>query len=139
MLKTDQSGRVLKVLTVEDSPVIVARIDEMLADVKGVSFSGNIASIPQAMDYIKVHRPEVIILDIHLRSPDGKTGINLLNILKKLYPDLVIMMLTNLSDDRYRLLCREYGADYYFDKSHDFDKIPDVLTMLIQQRSGTQP
>lgn len=120
----------VKVLTVEDSQVIVERINELLKDIEGVIFLGNASSIPQAMECIKVNKPSVVILDIHLRSTDGKNGINLLNILKRLYPEITVIMLTNLADDRYKSLCKNYGADYFLDKSHDFEKIPEVLLNL---------
>jgi DNA-binding response OmpR family regulator len=48
-----------------------------------------------------------------------------------------IIMLTNLTDNRYRIMSRDAGADYFFDKSNDFDKIPDTLNQLIDgKRSG---
>jgi hypothetical protein len=42
-----------------------------------------------------------------------------------------IMMLTNFAGLHYRLQCRECGADYFLDKSNDFDKLPQIVTELL--------
>jgi DNA-binding NarL/FixJ family response regulator len=128
---------VLKVVTVEDSSIIVGRLKAMLSEVSGVEFLGNASSIPAAVELIKITRPDVAILDINLHSADRKNGIDLVTMIRPFYTSMKIIMLTNLTDNRYRIMSRDAGADYFFDKSNDFDKIPDTLNQLIDgKRSG---
>lgn len=121
---------VLKIVTVEDSSIIVDRVKEMLSDIRDVSFIGNAATIPAAMELIRTHRPDAVILDINLRSVDGRNGIDLLAMIREKYPEIKVIMLTNLTDMRYRIICRDFGADYFFDKSNEFDKIPETLNRI---------
>jgi hypothetical protein len=36
-------------------------------------------------------------------------------------------MLTNFALDQYRQKCRQLGAEYFFDKTTEFEKVLDVL------------
>lgn len=124
----------LKIVTVEDSSLIVSRMKEMLDEISGVAFAGNAESIPVALELLETVNPDVLILDINLGSRDTKNGIDLLFDIRKIYPEMKIIMLTNLTDKRYRDLCEEGGADFFFDKSNDFDRIPDTLVGIIKDR-----
>jgi DNA-binding NarL/FixJ family response regulator len=126
----------IKVLMVEDSALIVSRVETMINEIAGVEFVGSSGNVPAALELIRLAAPEVVILDINLGSHDGKNGINLLNILRQLYPDLKIIMLTNMSESRYRSLCTHYGADYFLDKSNDFDSIPEILMTLAELKKS---
>jgi DNA-binding NarL/FixJ family response regulator len=124
----------LKIVTVEDSHAIVERLKEIVTRIGGVEFQGNAETFTAAIDLIKAVRPAVVILDINLRSEDGKNGIYLLSMIRKIYPETKFIMLTNLTDIRYRDLCMDFGADYFFDKSNDFDKIPETLNQIIDMK-----
>jgi DNA-binding NarL/FixJ family response regulator len=123
---------VLTIVTVEDSAVIVDRLKRMLCDIPGIQCK-NAETVAAAMELIDATLPDVVIIDIHLRN-DDKNGIDLLSIIRKRYPGMKTMMLTNLSDLRYRILCRDAGADYFFDKSEDFDKVPETIYEIIAGR-----
>jgi DNA-binding NarL/FixJ family response regulator len=47
-----------------------------------------------------------------------------------------IIMLTNYPYIQYRRRCLEAGADFFFDKSTEFDKIPRVFEELRQSPSA---
>lgn len=121
---------ILKVITVDDSPVIAQRLKSLLSDLNEVELLGNAADIQSALTFIEEKQPHVVLLDIHLSHDKPRNGIDLLNALRKTYPVMKIIMLTNMSGDRYREICKSFGADYFFDKSADFDKIPDTLMQI---------
>jgi DNA-binding NarL/FixJ family response regulator len=125
---------VLKILTVEDSPLIAARLETMINDVDDAQFIGNATSMVKALTLIEWQRPNVLFLDIRLGGPEEKTGIDLLSVVSKKYPGITVVMLTNLSGERYRTLCEREGADFFLDKSRDFDKIPATLDQIMNQR-----
>ena len=39
----------------------------------------------------------------------------------------LVIMLTNHPTDYHRRWCREHGADFFFDKTSEFEKVLDVL------------
>ena len=128
-----ETQSILKIITVDDSPIVAERLQSMLSEVENVEFVGNARNIAAALALIDQKKPHVVVLDIHLEEdmPEAN-GIDLLISLRKKYPSLKIMMLTNLTGPHYRNACIAFGVDYFFDKSHDFDKIPGTLMEIIQ-------
>lgn len=121
----------MKILIVEDSPYIAARVRVLLSDEVNHEFIGIARNVSRAMTLINEKAPDVVILDIHL-EPDGTgyNGIDLLKTLRMQFPDIVVIMLTNFSELQYRHKCLQLGAHYFFDKSNDFDKIPETLKTI---------
>lgn len=119
----------IRAVTVDDSQVMGERMEQMLEDLSGVEFLGHAKDISTALRLIKKEKPGVVILDIHLKN-EPKNGIDLLATLKKRYPKLKIIMLTNLSEPQYKDTCLRLGADYFLDKTHEFERIPDILDLI---------
>jgi len=127
MTKTNFPHR-LKIVTVDDSPIITQRLKSILTDMENIEFLGNANNAVSALSLINKQSPNVVILDIHLADDMSQfNGIDLLIALRKRYPLMKIIMLTNLSDAQYRTRCFAFGANYFFDKSNDFDRIPEAL------------
>ena len=123
----------LKVITVEDSLIVAERMKSMLVENRAIEFLGNATSTSEALGLIAERLPHVVILDIHLRGDVRRAGgIDLLVTIRKMYPTIKIIMLTSLTDEHYRNACLSLGADYFFDKSNEFDKVPDVLRKMQQ-------
>jgi DNA-binding NarL/FixJ family response regulator len=121
----------LRILTVEDSTVIAERLKAMLTEIDNISFLGNASNIAEAIYLINQQEPDVIILDIHLKYDMPKAnGIDLLIMLKESYKNVKVIMLTNLNLPQYKKTCIELGADYFMDKSNDFEKIPELIIGL---------
>ena len=131
----------LRVVTVDDSPLIAHRIGELVSEIPGIELKGEAATIAEALSLIETEQPDVILLDIHLAKDKPRSGIDLLHIVSRMYPLIKIIMLTNQTDNSYRTMCKSSGAFMFLDKSNDFEKIPQILigiqgqgeVMLIQE------
>lgn len=110
----------IKVYIVEDSPVMVERIEAELLTVPQVELVGVTDNEEEALHDIALLKPDFLILDIMLKSGDG---INVLKKVKAEYPDITISMVTNYSTPEFIERCKKLGADFFFDKAKDFDKI----------------
>jgi DNA-binding NarL/FixJ family response regulator len=125
----------LRIMTVDDSAVVADRLQFMLQEVDRVEVLGNATNISEALHLIHQQEPNVVILDIHLKEDMLVTnGVHLLIQLRRKYPHMKIIMLTNLSGPQYRSTCMAFGADYFFDKTNDFEKIPEALKEIQLQR-----
>ena len=128
---------VLKIVTVDDSPIVAERLKEMLSEMDQVEFAGNACNTSLALELINQQNPNVIILDINLGdSMPSINGIDLLITLRRKYSKMKILMLTNLTERVYRDTCLFLGADYFFDKSNEFEKIPDTLNEILKIEIG---
>jgi len=118
----------VKVFVVEDSALVRERLVEMIRQVKGVDVVGEAASYSAAVNGILSTRPDVAILDISLA--DGN-GIDVLAHVKPRLPGLRGIMLTNYDSPQHQRASADAGAEYFLDKSVDFERIPEILEQMI--------
>lgn len=124
-MNVDKKG--LKILIVEDSLLIVKRLWSLLSDMEGVATLAHAKDGNEAILLAMQLNPDVIILDIKI---PGKSGVEVLPELKsKSYAKVI--MLTNYSDAYYKDLCLKLGAEYFLDKSNEFEKINDILLNIV--------
>jgi len=115
------------VFIVDDSPVVRDRLVQLLGEFPEVEVVGDADIAFEAIESIRRLRPHIVVLDI---SMPGGSGIYVLETIKKERPQAVVIMLTNFATDQYRRKCRQLGADYFFDKSCEFDRIPEIILQL---------
>ena len=121
--------RVVQVLIVDDSAIVRLRLAELLESVEHVAVAGQVGGVAQAIAAMRDLRPDLVILDIQM--PDGD-GIAVLAAAKLLEPAPAVMMLTNYVDAYQRLRCEAAGADFFLDKSKQFEHIPGILRGLME-------
>ncbi len=119
----------VQLFIVDDSALVRTRLRELLVEAKleHVRVVGCVGSIANAMQLIPKLRPDFVILDIKL--PDG-SGISLLKTIKRLRPTTIVAMLTNYPSDPFRQRALAAGADFFLDKSKQFEEIPAMLRQL---------
>jgi DNA-binding NarL/FixJ family response regulator len=117
----------LRIVLVDDFQILVERLKKMLNPISNLTVIGEAYSIGSAVSQVELMRPDVVIMDIQLGGSEPKNGIALINILRRTYPNLTIIVFTNFADTRYHQLCLINGADYFFDKASGADLIPDAL------------
>ena len=114
----------MKVYIVDDSKAIRERLHEMLSDIPGVETVGQSGDPFEALEAIRHCHPDAVILDIRL---PGISGIELLKKIKREQASVLVIMLTDYPYRQYRLQSMQAGADYFFHKTTEIDKIVGVL------------
>ena len=117
----------LRVFVIEDSPILLERIAEAIADQPSLILVGTADSERDALQKIRVLKPEALVVDIKLREGNG------LNVLAQLKwgdgddakPKIVVF--TNYPRQEYLRNSKQLGADYFLDKSTQFADLPRVL------------
>lgn len=120
----------MKVFIVDDSAVVCERLIGMLTELAEIEIAGQAQNAQDAIQSIRKLKPDVVILDI--RMPGGN-GIEVLKEIKKDKPAPLIIILTNYPYSQYRKKCMEGGADFFFDKSTEFQEVIEVLKKLIKE------
>ena len=121
------SNKKLTVFFADDSAFIRERLPAMLAEIPGIEVIGQAADGIEAINSVRELKPDIVILDI--RMP-GKNGMEVLQEIKKFEPAPCVIMLTNYPYPQYRKKCLDMGADYFLDKSADFDGLFTVIRQL---------
>jgi DNA-binding NarL/FixJ family response regulator len=113
------------VLIVDDSPLIMDRLTEILEDMDCVGVISKASDYGQAIKILAEEKTDIALLDIHL---PGKNGIELLQFIKAKYKHIKVIMLTNQSSIYYRDICAKEDASHFIDKSKEFENIPDIVS-----------
>lgn len=119
----------MKVLIIDDSAIIRERLVKLCATIAETVTAVEGTNVSRAMHSLKVVDPDVVILDMNLW--EGSGGIVLRNI--KSGPGIpVVIMFTSYSHPQYRQRCMDLGADFFFDKFTELDKLIHVLKTLVR-------
>ncbi|OAG28317.1 protein-glutamate methylesterase/protein-glutamine glutaminase [Thermodesulfatator autotrophicus] len=85
----------IRVLVVDDSPLVRRLISEALKADPEIELVGTASNGKEAIDKVRLLRPEVITLDIEMPVMDGLTA---LEKLKRLYPKVQVIMFSTLTE-----------------------------------------
>lgn len=116
-----------KLLIVDDSTEIREGLKRFLAELPSIDLVGEAADGESALSVIDIIKPDFVTLDIKM---PGLSGIIVLNEIKKKYPGTIVLILTNYPFDHFKQVCKNAGADYFFDKSNEFEEMIDTLQAL---------
>lgn len=121
----------MRIVIADDSTVVRQRLIRMLEDLDGIEVVGQADDLPLARNLVETLKPDVAILDI--RMPTG-SGADLVPDLKKMDPAPKVIMLTNYAYPENRKKCIDGGADFFFDKSTEFQKVVTVLKDMQREK-----
>jgi DNA-binding NarL/FixJ family response regulator len=122
----------MRVFITDDSKVVVERMTDLLKDVDGVEVIGQADNALDAVLCIRQTNPDAVILDLQM---PGGSGLDVLRAIRRGHPALKVLICTNFPYPQYRDECIAAGANYFLDKSADFDKIPVIFRQLIRSSS----
>jgi DNA-binding NarL/FixJ family response regulator len=123
----------MKIFIVDDSALMNARIVQAALGVQGVVVAGTASNVMGAVHGIQETEPDALVVDIQLA--DGN-GLRLLASTKSARPAIRSIVLTNSSSDAYRNAASAAGADYFLDKSTEFQQLPQILSAWSQTDMG---
>ena len=120
-------------MIVDDSRIVRDRLVALISELPTVEVIGQAANVVDAVKKIRRLQPHIIVLDIAM---PGGNGIQVLESIRKLRrPQAHIIMLTNFAQEAYRERCLELGAEYFFDKSAEFEEAVETIKELSRSRS----
>jgi len=119
----------MKVFIADDSRMFLERLSDLLKENPAVRLVGSAGNVPDAIHCIQEANPDALILDLHM---PGGSGLDVLRAIRRKHPSLCVLICTNYPLPEYRRQCLTAGADFFLDKSVEFEKIPLILSELIR-------
>jgi len=119
-----QSNHKIKVFIADDSLIVREHLVTMLEELVGIEVVGQAANVAEAISAIWKLQPDVVILDILM---PGGSGIKVLQNIKQAGAGPMVIILTNYPYPVFRQKCLQAGADFFLDKSTEFDQIPELF------------
>jgi len=114
----------MRLFIADDSEILRERLADILSEIEGVEIIGQGEEPITVIEAVERLLPDLVILDI--RMPGGN-GILILETLKKMENPPLVIMFTNYPYFQYRKRCLDAGADFFFYKSTEFEKLIDVV------------
>jgi DNA-binding NarL/FixJ family response regulator len=122
-----------QILLVDDSPIVgerlTALINQLHRSIRVVVAADGI----QALSLFGQLQPEAVVLDLEL---PGVSGFDLLTQFKRRRPGCVVIVLTTYAYPEFRDNALRLGADYFFAKAMEFERVTEVLSALVASPRG---
>lgn len=120
----------LKVLLVEDSPILQEMLAEMLDDIEGVQVCGRASGEQEAVSCLNQSTVDLAIVDLELKEGSG------LGVLKHVCetedassrPRAVVF--SSYAHSVVRARCEALGAEAFFDKAQGMDELMDFIEQV---------
>ena len=133
----------MRVILADDSELILVRLQQMLSTFPQAELLGSYIDGLQTLNAMKKQKPDLAIIDIKM---PWMSGLDVLKEIRKEDKNIKIILLSFYSSDYYRQMASQLGADYFFSKSDEFEKLEiKVGEMVLDEAkernhlSGSQP
>ena len=115
------------ILVVDDNRKYIDRLLDILDNNVGSNEIITAHNYEEAVRSIIENNPEIVLLDMNM---PGKSGFEVLRFIKTDDRNCRVIMVTNHSNESYRRLCYEAGAEFFLDKSKEFGLIPSLIQKI---------
>lgn len=115
----------IQLLIVDDEVILRDSLKFVLERNNDIIVAGTAGNGYEALEFCKTQIPDLILLDVRMPVCDGVEGTRLI---KEMFPQIRIIMLTTFLDEEYVLKALKYGAEGYLLK----DIKPEELTKVIR-------
>lgn len=113
----------MKVLVVDDSDAIRGRLVARVRELPGADVH-EATRADEALALCRATRMDAVLLDLHM---PGKWGLAIVASLKALSSPPLVVVMTGHPTEHHRRSSLAAGADYFFDKAHEFERALEVL------------
>ena len=128
----------LRVFLVEDSAVLRDRLAESLGSMSGVQIVGTTDTEQSAIDALGTLQCDVVVLDLQLKQGNGFNVLKAIRHSESPQHRKLVIVLTNYAFSLYRHRCLQAGADFFLDKSREYERLPEVLEAMAEGRTALQ-
>lgn len=114
----------MKLFIIEKSKVVLDRLTEIFSELTQHEIAGEAEDISKIFETLSAVNPDVVILDVEF-----SLGANhqIIKNIKEKNPNTKIIAISEYSFPKNRQICANLGADYFFDKFNDIEKVVKTL------------
>lgn len=119
----------IKILIVDDQTLMRDGLKTILELEDNMEVIGTAKNGQEAIEFCNKKVPDLILMDIRMPIMDGVCSTK---IIKSLYPDTIILILTTFNDDEYIIDALSYGASGYILKDIEGDALIKAINDAIK-------
>jgi DNA-binding NarL/FixJ family response regulator len=128
-------GLPLKVFIADDSQPVADMLTELISDPGRIEVVGVGDTESATMDSIRRLKPDVVVLDLQLRTGSGTDVIRAVRSDPSL-ASLRLLVTSNHTSPQLKAGCLELGAEAYYDKVKELGELAAKLSELALARGG---
>ncbi|MHB1375427.1 MAG: response regulator [Thauera sp.] len=121
----------LRVVLVEDSPMLRGMLCEMLDELDGVGIVAEAEDEQGALVALEAQRPDLAIIDLELRTGSGLGVLRRLQAEPERFGRPRAVVFSNYGHAPVRARCEQLGVERFFDKSFQLDELIDFVQSAI--------
>jgi DNA-binding NarL/FixJ family response regulator len=129
-------AKVIKVLIIDDHPVVRLGLRTMLESEKHIAVTGTAGSAKEGIEQVLKAKPDVVLMD--LRMPEME-GVDAIAALRRIDQDIRVLVLTNYEEDEYILRAIQAGAIGYLLKNTPQEEIIQAVEMVNENKRYVSP
>ncbi len=130
------SPKPIRVLLIDDSSIIRLGLRTVLEDRSDIIVVGEAGNCADGLVAVEKHRPDVVLLDLHL--PD-KPGITVCREILKRHRTVKVLILTSATEERNVHDAVAAGAQGYLTKDSDGEALVQAITRVAAGHSVIDP
>ena len=117
----------MHILIADDSVSIRRNLGKLLRPIDGVTRISETENVAHTLEQLETDVPDVLILD--LQMPDG-SGLEILAMLREMKLNMKVIVLTTFATEHNRRRCGDLGADCFFDKAREYERVVEEIGRL---------
>jgi DNA-binding NarL/FixJ family response regulator len=122
------------VVVADDTPDYLQIVRYLLAPLADtMTIVGEAADGEEALSLVRLHRPDLVITDLIMPRLNG---IELSKQIRRELPETRIILISSYTEDAYRLMASDSGADVFVSKRVIHDALLPAIRDLIRRISG---
>ncbi len=121
----------IQVAIVDDHQIVRTGFRELLSEDSAINMSFEAANGDEALAQLRTTPCDVLLLDISL---PGKSGVDVLRIVRQRYPALKVLILSGFPEESYALAMIKNGANGYLSKDCGQDELLRAIHMVANGR-----
>jgi DNA-binding NarL/FixJ family response regulator len=126
----------IRILIADDHHVVRRGLVFFLRTQQGLDIIGEAANGKEAVEQAKLLKPDIILMDLVMPEMDG---IQATKIIKKVHPEIKILMLTSFSDQDHVIPALEAGASGFQLKDIQPDELVTSINKIISGENQLHP
>lgn len=117
----------IRVLLADDHAIVRAGLRELLADTGDIAVAGEAANGHEVLAQVRAHDYDVVVLDMTM---PGRSGIELIRLIKQEKPRARILVLSMHSEEQYAVRALRAGASGYLTKESAAEQLTAAIRRI---------
>jgi DNA-binding NarL/FixJ family response regulator len=125
----------LKVFIADDSAPVAEMLTELLTSAGRVEVIGVGETEAAAIDSIRTLKPDVVVLDLQLKTGSGTNVIKAIRAIREL-AGVRLVVTSNHDSPQLRAGCLQLGANDYYDKVKELGELTQRIRQLAEEKAA---